>query len=91
MSKLDGTQITSSYRCPRCKGLVVNDLVLCETSYWLNGLRCVNCGWVKLPEKVADYAFKTRDRQSNKLDELELYKIRSRSKLRTTTLRTFTY
>lgn len=79
-------------RCPKCKGLLVDDLVLAENAYWLEGLRCINCGWVKLEEKVVNYANQTKDRRVNKrVDELELYKIRSRSRLRTTTLRTSTY
>lgn len=33
--------------CPKCKGLLVID----KFHYfytWIRGLRCVNCGWVKL-------------------------------------------
>lgn len=67
-----------NYRCPRCNGLIVPDTFLCETSYWLDGLRCVNCGWVKLKEKAINYACKETTRRVNKLDELELYRSRSR-------------
>ena len=77
MLKLAGTQTISS--CPRCQGLVVGDTFLCETSYWINGLRCVNCGWVKLEEKAIYYAGQTKTRRVNELDELELYRTRRRS------------
>ena len=75
-TQLENKPITSS--CPRCKGLVVDDAFLCETSYWIGGLRCVNCGWVKLQEKVINYAFKKKAGRVDKLDELELYRTRSR-------------
>jgi len=65
-------------KCPRCQGLVVEDKFLCEASYWMGGVRCVNCGWVHLKEKVIDYAFKEKAGRTNKLDELELYRTRSR-------------
>lgn len=65
--------------CPRCKGLVVNDNVLAENAYWLDSLRCVNCGWVKLEEKVIKYAYQAKDRRTNRMDELELYRTRRRS------------
>ena len=78
MTELDGTPITSSCRCPKCKGLLVDDLVLAENAYWLSGIRCVNCGLFKLTDKVINYANQTKDRRTNKLDELELYRIRSR-------------
>lgn len=64
-------------KCPRCKGLVVSDKVLSEFMYWVNMLRCVNCGWVK-SEEVTPYAVKTENRRTNKLDELQLYRTRSR-------------
>jgi hypothetical protein len=89
MSELDGTPITSSCKCPKCNGLLVDDIFLCEASYWMGGVRCVNCGLVRLNKEVKGYANQTKDRRVDK--ELELYKIRSRSKLRTTTLRTSTY
>lgn len=77
MSESDGMPVTSSYKCKRCKGLVISDIFICEGSYWMNGLRCVNCGWVKLEEKVVSHANKTKDRGVNKLDELQLYRTRS--------------
>lgn len=87
MSKSDGTLITSSCnRCLRCKGLLVSDIFLCDSTNWLRGLRCVNCGWVKIQEEeVKVYANKEKDRGTNKTDELELYKIRSRGEVRTFT------
>ena len=75
MSKLDGTLITSS--CSKCKGLLVPDAVPCETGYWLYGVRCINCGASKLNEKIQTYVNQTKDRRTNKPDELELYRTRS--------------
>lgn len=34
-------------RCPKCKGLIVRDSFL-HFCTWLLGIRCVNCGWVKI-------------------------------------------
>lgn len=65
-------------KCSRCKGLVISDTFLCETSYWMEGFRCVNCGWVRLNKEVKEYASQTKDNRVNKLDELELYRTRSR-------------
>lgn len=70
-------KITSSCKCPRCQGLVVDDILLCEVSYWMGVLRCVNCGWVKLQEKITTYVNREKPKQ---VDELELYKIRSRGR-----------
>lgn len=53
-------------KCPRCQGLVISDIFLCESSYWVNGLRCLNCGWVKLQKKVIDYASQTKARGVDK-------------------------
>ena len=75
---MENELITSSCRCPKCKGLLIDDIFLCEASYWMGGLRCVNCGWVKLQEKVISYANQTKDRRVDKLDELQLYRTRSR-------------
>lgn len=63
--------------CGKCKGLFVSDLFLCD-DYWINGIRCVNCGNVKLNEKVIIHANQTKDNRVNKLDELQLYRARSR-------------
>jgi hypothetical protein len=87
---MEKVKTISSYRCSKCEGLIVRDTVLSELMYWINMLRCVNCGKVQL-EEVIPYAVKTENRRTNKLDELELYKTRNRNRLRTTTLRTFTY
>lgn len=66
-------------KCPRCQGLIIDDMFLCETYCWLYGFRCVNCGWVKLQDKVIDYANnKTAGGSVNRMDELELYRTRSR-------------
>jgi hypothetical protein len=74
---MENELITSSCKCPKCKGLIVDDVVLCEASYWMAVLRCINCGWVKLQEKVS-YANQTKDRRTNRMDELELYRTRRR-------------
>jgi hypothetical protein len=34
-------------KCPKCEGLVVADNFQ-HLFRWLRGLRCVNCGWIKL-------------------------------------------
>lgn len=69
--------------CPKCKGLVLGDTFLNESCYWMHGLRCVNCGWVKWlsMERVGTNDSKIKNRKVNNIDELELYKIRSRGKL----------
>jgi len=77
MLELDGTLTTLSYKCPKCKGLLVKDSVLSEFMYWLDMLRCVNCGWIKTLE-VRPHAIKTKNRRTNRMDELELYRTRSR-------------
>jgi len=64
-------------RCPKCKGLVVVDSILSESMYWMDILRCVNCGRVTSKE-VVSYAIKTEDKRTNRMDELELYRTRSR-------------
>lgn len=81
MLKLDGTPITLSCRCSKCKGLIVEDNTLDENAYWVHILRCVNCGkvWVKLNEKVINYAYQTKDRRTDRMDELELYRTRRRN------------
>ena len=75
MLESDGMQTISS--CPRCKGLIIKDKVLAESMYWVGMLRCINCGWIQL-EEVLPYAIKTENRRTNKLDELQLYRTRSR-------------
>lgn len=79
--------------CPRCKGLLVKD----EFNYcfeWLTGIRCLNCGYIKLDkeQKIIKHTYREDTKQ---VDELELYKIRNRirnrSRLRSSTLRTSTY
>lgn len=72
----DGMQTTSS--CPKCKGLWIPDIFLCD-NYWIDGIRCVNCGKVKLNEKAIIHANQTKGNRANKLDELQLYRTRSRS------------
>lgn len=42
-------QAKSKNECARCKGLVVLDYFN-NLFRWLRGVRCVNCGWVKLLE-----------------------------------------
>jgi uncharacterized Zn finger protein len=64
--------------CSKCKGLVVLDVVLSESMYWIDMLRCVNCGKVQLNEAI-NYASKTKAKRINKLGELELYRSRSRN------------
>lgn len=66
-------------KCHRCNGLVVSDIFLCESSYWMGGLRCVNCGWIQLQEKVIGYANQTKARRNDELAELQLYRSRSRN------------
>lgn len=65
-------------RCSKCKGLLVSDMFLDDSSYWLSGMRCVNCGSVKLDEKVISNAYKETNRRVDRMDELELYRTRSR-------------
>lgn len=69
--------LNSSCKCYRCKGLLVNDVVLSELHYWIKCIRCVNCGCIKL-EEVIPYAIKTENRRTNRMGELELYRARSR-------------
>lgn len=66
-------------KCPKCKGFVVEDTTLAESAYWVLSLRCINCGWVKLNEKVLSYANQTKDRGIDRVDELELYRTRRRN------------
>jgi hypothetical protein len=77
MLKSDGMQTISS--CNRCKGLLIQDTVLAESGYWINCLRCINCGWVWLSKKVIYYANQTKDRRIDRVDELELYRTRRRN------------
>ncbi len=42
-------QKSKKNECKRCKGLVVLDYFH-SLFRWLRGVRCVNCGWVKLLE-----------------------------------------
>lgn len=65
--------------CPRCKGLVLGDTFLNESCYWMHGLRCINCGWIKWlsMEKVGNNDNKTKNRRNDKYSELELYRDRS--------------
>lgn len=67
--------------CTRCKGLVINDEFHYITQ-WIRVERCLNCGYVKFNEqKVINYdtANQTKDRGTNRMDELELYRARRRS------------
>jgi hypothetical protein len=74
MLELDGTQDTLN--CKRCNGLVVPDKFICQFQ-WIEGIRCVNCGYVKLKEVLFNVS-KTRYNNPNKSSELELYRTRSR-------------
>jgi len=56
--------------CPKCKGLIVKDVVLSKSYYWMDILRCVNCGLVKPCNSEAEAYEKAR--RADKLDELEL-------------------
>lgn len=66
--------------CEKCKtGFVITDLFI-QDNQWLPGYRCINCGWMKIDEtKVKHHANKETARRPNKLDELELYRTRSRN------------
>ena len=37
-------------RCKKCEGLLVDSLYLSNSFYWVKGIRCINCGWVRLGE-----------------------------------------
>lgn len=58
--------------CPRCKGLVVEHSIY-HMSTMLPGVRCVNCGWIKIDEqKVRNNAARARNRSLDKLGSLQL-------------------
>jgi Zn ribbon nucleic-acid-binding protein len=66
--------------CPKCKGLLVREMLYTDASIKVPEVHCVNCGWMQLGSKEEiEHANKTKDRRINKLDELELYRIGSRS------------
>lgn len=53
MLKSDGMQgilNTETNNCPRCRGFIVSDMFVTEVIL-LAGMRCINCGWVKLDEE----------------------------------------
>lgn len=76
MSKSDGILVTSSCRCDKCNGLLVEDVSLSDQFYWIYSIRCVNCGKVTLGKEVI-HATK-KDRRINRMDEFQLYRTRSR-------------
>lgn len=78
MGKLDGMRdILSCEKCYRCNGLLVSDKFVCQFQ-WIDGIRCVNCGWVKLKEVLYNVS-KPKTGNTDKQSELELYRTRSRS------------
>jgi hypothetical protein len=66
-------------KCPKCNGCVVRD-TFSFSSQWVPGVRCLNCGRIEFDEeKVKQYADQTKDRGTDRMDELELYRTRRRS------------
>lgn len=66
-------------RCLKCKGLLVED-EFSFYSQWLPGVRCLNCGQVKVDEEkvTSYYANQTKARGSVLMDEFQLYRTRRR-------------
>jgi hypothetical protein len=66
-------------KCDKCSGCIVQDTFSLNFQ-WIPGTRCLNCGRVKFAEeKVEQHADKTKDRGTDRMDELELYRTRRRS------------
>ena len=63
--------------CKRCNGLLVPDKFICQFQ-WIDCIRCVNCGYVKLKEVLYNVS-KPKSINADRQSELELYRTRSRS------------